>query len=74
MMFTTTISVSSIYITSIIVIIPVIWLYIVVVVIIISSSVVDSWVFISLLFVWSGIRYIIVGDRTIAVIIILLVG
>lgn len=40
----------------------------------ISSSDVYSWVFISLLFVSSGMRYIIVGDMIIAVIIILLVG
>ncbi|WP_214293230.1 hypothetical protein, partial [Escherichia coli] len=43
MMFTTTISVSSMYRISKVVIIPVVWLYIVIVVVRISFSVIVSW-------------------------------
>jgi len=61
MMFTTTIKVNNIYITNIIVIIPIIWLYITVV-IIISFCIMVSCTFISLLLVIVGIIYIRVGS------------
>ena len=51
MMFTTTIKVNNIYITNIVVIIPIIWLYITVVVIILSFFIMVSYTFISLLLV-----------------------
>ena len=50
MMFTTTISVSSMYNTSSVVMVPIIWLYITGVVVRISFSVIVLCVFISLLF------------------------
>jgi len=55
MMFTTTISVSSIYRTSSVVIVHIIWLYITIVVI--SFSIIVSCTFISLLFVTFSIMY-----------------
>jgi hypothetical protein len=55
-MFTTTISVSSIYRTSSVVIVPIIWLYITTVVVI-SFFIIVSCTFISLLFVTFGIMY-----------------
>jgi len=60
-MFTTTISVSSIYNTSSVVMVPIIWLYITVVVVRISFSVIVLWVLISLLLVTVGIIYIRMG-------------
>jgi len=51
MMFTTTVSVSSIYSTSSVVMVPIIWLCITVVVIVISFSIIVSCMFISLLLV-----------------------
>lgn len=74
MMFTTTISVSSIYSTSIVVIVPIIWLYMTVVVVVISFSVMDSYVFISLLLVIVGIVCRIRGNSVSAVISILFDG
>lgn len=74
MMFTTTISVSNMYSTSIIVIVPVFWLYIIIVVDVISFSIVVSCMFVSLLFVWSGIMYVSAGDVINAIRIILLDG
>lgn len=56
-MFTTTISVSSIYNTSSVVIVPIIWLYITVVVVVISFSIMVSCIIISLLLVVAGIVY-----------------
>ena len=55
MIFTTTISVSSIYSTSIVVMIPIIWLYITVVVVVISFSIMVLCILISLLLVTVGI-------------------
>jgi hypothetical protein len=73
-MFTTTISVSSIYNTSRVVIVPVFWLYIIIVVDVISFSIVVSCVFISLMFVSSGMMYLSAGDVISAIRIILLDG
>jgi len=61
MIFTTTIRVSSMYSTSSIVIIPIVWLYITVVVVVISFSIIVSCMLISLLLVVVGIRYIVIG-------------
>ena len=74
MMFTTTISVSSMYSTSRMVIVPVFWLYIVIVVDVISFSIAVSYGFISLLFVWSGMVYISAGEVISAARIILFDG
>lgn len=74
MMFTTTISVSSMYRISKVVIIPVVWLYIVIVVVRISFSVIVSWVFISLLLVCVGIIIIMAGRVIRAIKIILFDG
>ena len=60
--FTTTVSVSIIYNTSSVVIVPIIWLYITVVVVIISFSVIVSCIFVSLLLVTVGIIYNRVGS------------
>ena len=54
--FTTTISVNNTYSTTIVVIVPIIWLYIIVVVVVISFSIIVSCIFISLLLV-TGIVY-----------------
>lgn len=56
MMFTTTIRVSSMYRTSRVVIVPIVWLYITVVVVVISFSIIVWCSFISLLLVVDGIR------------------
>jgi hypothetical protein len=56
------------------VIAPVFWLYIIVVVNVISFSIVVLCIFISLLFIWSGIMYVSVGDVISAIRIILLDG
>lgn len=61
MMFTTTISVSSMYKTSRIVIVPIIWLYMTVVVVVISFSIIVLCSLVSLLLFIDGIRYAIVG-------------
>lgn len=74
MMFTTTISVSSMYSTSRMVIVPVFWLYIIIVVDVISFSIAVLYGFISLLFVWSGMMYISAGDVISAARIILFDG
>lgn len=60
-MFTTTISVSSMYRTSSVVIVPIIWLYITVVMVVISFSIIESCIFISLLLVAVGIVYTSMG-------------
>jgi hypothetical protein len=72
-MFTTTISVSSIYIyiTSSIVTVPIIWLYITVVMVVISFSIIVSCIFISLLLVTVGIMYNRIGSSIIVVSILL---
>jgi hypothetical protein len=57
MMFTTTISVISMYSTNKVVMLPIIWLYITVVVVVISFSITVSRGFISLLLVTAGIMY-----------------
>jgi hypothetical protein len=44
MMFTTTISVSNVYSTSIVVIVPIIWLYMTVVVVVVSFSIIVSYI------------------------------
>ena len=49
--FTTTISVSNMYSTNIVVIVPIIWLYITVVVVVISFYIIVSCIFISLMLV-----------------------
>lgn len=64
MMFTTTISVISIYITSSIVMIPIVCLYITVVVVVISFSIMDSCVFISLLLIIFDIKGVKMGSVT----------
>lgn len=61
MIFTTTISVNSIYNTNSVVMVPIIWLYITVVVVRISFSIIASCIFISLLLVTAGIMYIRIG-------------
>lgn len=61
MMFTTKISVNTIYRIRNVVIIPVVWLYIVIIVVMISFSVIVSWVFISLLSICVGIIVIMMG-------------
>ena len=58
MMFTTTISVISMYSTSTVVIVPIIWLYITAVVVVISFSIIVQCSFISLLLIFYGIRYV----------------
>jgi len=73
MMFTITISVSSIYSTNIVVIVPIIWLYITVVVVVISFSIMVSCLFISLLLVTIGITYSRIG-RVVNMVIILFDG
>jgi hypothetical protein len=55
---TTTICVSNMYSTSIVVMVPIIWLYMTVVVVVISFSIIVSCIFISLLLVTVGIVYI----------------
>jgi len=62
MMFTTTISVISIYRTSSVVMVPIIWLYITVVVVMISFSIMVSCMFISLLLVVFGIMNVRIGS------------
>jgi len=62
MMFTTTISVISIYRTSSVVMVPIIWLYITVVVVMISFSIMVSCIFISLLLVVFGIMNVRIGS------------
>lgn len=62
MMFTTTISVSSMYSTNNVVMVPIIWLYITVVVVRISFSIIVLCVLISLLLVTVGITYIRIGN------------
>ena len=57
MMLTTTISVSNVYSTSIVVIVPIIWLYMTVVVVVVSFSIIVSYIFISLLLITVGIIY-----------------
>lgn len=74
MIFTTTIRVSSMYVTSRIVIVPMIWLYIMVVVVVISLSIIVSCSFISLLLIIDGIMYIMIGVIAAAVVIILYDG
>jgi len=74
MMFTTTIKVSSIYVTSRIVIVPMIWLYIMVVVVVISLSIIVSCSFISLLLIVDGIMYIMIGIMVAVTVIILFDG
>ena len=61
--FTATISVSSIYNTNSVVMVPIIWLYITVVVVRISFSIIVLCIFISLLLVTVGIVYIRMGNR-----------
>lgn len=61
MMFTTTIRVSSIYVASRIVIVPMVWLYMMVVVVVTSLSIIILCSFISLLLVVSGIMYVKIG-------------
>jgi hypothetical protein len=73
-MLTTTISVSSIYSTSNVVIIPIVWLYITVVVVVISLSIIVSCAFISLLLVVVGMMYIKTGNVISVIIIILFDG
>jgi len=72
MMFTTTISASSMCRTSSGVIVPIVWLYITVVVIMILFSIIVSCLFISLSFVCFGLVYDRAGTRINAVIIVLL--
>jgi hypothetical protein len=74
MIFTTTISVNSIYSTSRVVMVPIIWLYITVVVVIISFSIILSCILISLLLVTVGIVYIMIGNSTTVIISILFDG
>jgi hypothetical protein len=62
------------YITSRVVIVPMVWLYIAVVVVVISFSIMVSCSFISLLLVFDGIRYIMAGIISVAVAIILFDG
>lgn len=64
MMFTTTISVISMYRTSSVVIVPIIWLYITVVVVVISFSIIVLCSFISLLLIFDGIKYVRMGSVT----------
>jgi hypothetical protein len=61
MMFTTTISVISMYSTNKVVTVPIIWLYITVVVVVISFSIIASWGVISLFLVTVGIMYSRIG-------------
>lgn len=68
-MFATTISVISMYNTSRVVIIPIVWLYITVVVVVISFSIIILCSFISLLLIFDGIRYMRMG-RAVRVIMI----
>jgi len=56
-MFTITISVSNMYSTNFVIIVPIIWLYITVVVVVISFSIIVSCIFISLLLITVGIMY-----------------
>ena len=72
--FTTTISVSNMYSTNIVVIIPIIWLYITVVVVVISFSIIVSCIFISLLLVTVGIVYSKMGSNINVIISILFDG
>ena len=74
MMFTTTISVSSIYNTNSVVMVPIIWLYITVVVVRTSFSIIVLYVFISLLLVTVGIMYIRIGNSVNVAISILFEG
>ena len=60
--FTTTISVISMYNTSSVVMVPIIWLYITVVVIVVSFSSMVSCIFISLLLIVVSIMYIRIGS------------
>jgi hypothetical protein len=73
-MFTTTISVNSIYNTRSVVIVPIIWLYITVVVVVMSFSIILLYSFISLLLVTVGIIYIRIGSNVNVVINILFDG
>lgn len=73
-MFTTTISVSSMYSTSSVVIVPIIWLYMTVVVVVISFSIIVLCEDISLLLVTVGIIYNSAGKAISMVIIILFDG
>lgn len=61
MMFTTKISVNSIYRIRNVIIIPVVWLYIVIIFVIISFSAIVSWVFICLLLICVGVIVIMMG-------------
>ncbi len=74
MMFTTTISVISMYRTSSVVIVPIIWLYITVVVVVISFSIIVLCSFISLLLIVDGIRYVRMGNVTRVIVINLFDG
>jgi len=73
-MFATTISVSNMYSTNIVVIVPIIWLYITVVVVVISFSIIVSCIFISLLLVTVGIIYSKMGSNINVIVSILFDG
>jgi hypothetical protein len=73
-MFTTTISVISIYNTSSVVIVPIIWLYMTVVVVMISFSIIVSWLFISLLLIVFDIMGVRIGSVSIVIVNILFDG
>ena len=62
MIFTTTINVISIYRTSNVVMVSIIWLYMTVVVVMISFSIIVSCIFISLLLVMFGIMSVKIGN------------
>ena len=72
--FTTTVSVSNMYSTNIVVMVPIIWLYITVVVVVISFSIIVSCIFISLLLVTVGIMYSKMGSNINAIVSILFDG
>ena len=72
--FPTTISVSNMYSTNIVVIVPITWLYITVVVVVISFSIIVSCIFISLLLVTVGIMYSKMGSNINAIVSILFDG
>ena len=57
MVFTTRISVSSMYRTSSVVTVSIVWLYFTVVVVMIPLSIIVSWLFFSLLFFFLGGLY-----------------
>lgn len=74
MMFTTTISVISMYRTSRVVIVPIIWLYITVVAVVISFSIIVLCSFVSLLLIFDGIKYVRAGRITSVIVISLFDG